>query len=73
MNTILSVLHILSLFPPSLTDIRLGGFGLLDIFRIGYFGLVFDLAYQTFKNFCMYCKDEIPDHILRTIASPPPF
>ena len=27
-------------FPPSLREIRLGGFGMLDIFRIGYFGLI---------------------------------
>ena len=48
------MLHVLPLFPPSLREIRLGGFGLLDIFRIVYFGLVFDFACQTCKNSYTY-------------------
>ena len=43
------VLHV---SPPSLQEIRLGGFGLLDMTRIGYFGLVFDLEYPTCNNSC---------------------
>ena len=37
-----------------LKEIRLGGFEVLDVFRIGYFELVFDLVYQTCKNSCIY-------------------
>ena len=40
--------------PPSIWDFRHGGFGLLVIYRIGYFGVVFDLAFQTCKNSCTY-------------------
>ena len=41
------VLHVLPIFPPIIGEIRLGGFGLLNIFIIGYIGLVLYLAYQT--------------------------
>ena len=34
------MLHVLHLFPPSLIEIRPGGFGFWDICRIGYLGLV---------------------------------
>ena len=44
----------LPVFLPSLRYFRLGGFGVLDIFIIGYFGVVFDLAFHTRKNFVMY-------------------
>ena len=49
-----NVFHVFPLLPPSMRKIRLGGFGLLDVLRIGHFGLVFDLAYQTCNNCCMY-------------------
>ena len=39
------VLHDFPIFSPSLREVRLGGFGLLDMFRIGFFGLVSYLAY----------------------------
>ena len=42
--------HVISLFLPSLGEIRLGGFGLLVIYRIVYFRVVFDLVFQTCKN-----------------------
>ena len=35
----------LSILPPSFREIRLGGFRIFNILRIGYFGLAFDLAY----------------------------
>ena len=41
------VLHVLRLFLPIIREIRLGGFKLLDHFRIGYIELVFKFAYQT--------------------------
>ena len=47
------VLHISPLFPPSIIEIRLGGFGIW-IFRIGYLGLILDLAYKICKNSCTY-------------------
>ena len=39
------------IFPPltpSHEEIKLGGFGILNIFIIGYFFVVFDLVFQTF-------------------------
>ena len=39
---------------PSLKEIRLRGFEILDVFIIGYFGLVFDFAYETCKNYQIY-------------------
>ena len=50
------VLHVLPLFPPSLREIRLEGFGFLEIFWIGYNVLVFELTYQRYKNFCTYIR-----------------
>ena len=47
-------LHILPLSPQILWEIRLGRFEIFDIFIIGYFGLVFDLADKTGKNSCIY-------------------
>ena len=38
--------HVISLLLPSLGEIRLGHFGLLVIYRIVYFGVVFDLGFQ---------------------------
>ena len=49
-----NVFHVFPLSPPSFREIILGGFGILGIFRISYFGLVFDLAYQKWNNSCTY-------------------
>ena len=38
--------HVISIFLLSLGEIRLGDFGLLVIYRIVYFGVVFDLVFQ---------------------------
>ena len=40
------------IFPPSLRENWLGGLAFFDIIFISYIGLSFDLAYQTYKNFC---------------------
>ena len=42
--------HVISLFLPSLGEIRLGDFRLLVIYRIVYFGMVFDLVFQICIN-----------------------
>ena len=42
------------LSPPRLRDVRLEGFGILSISRIGYLGEVFDLEFQTLKYSFMY-------------------
>ena len=42
------VYHVLFLLPPSTGEIRLGGFRIFGIIRIIYFGVVFDLVFQTF-------------------------
>ena len=39
---------VLPILLPSHGIIKLSGSGLLDVFRIGYFGVVFYLAFQTF-------------------------
>ena len=41
-------------FHKSIREIRLGGFGLSDLFIFVHIGLVFDLAYKTCKNYCIY-------------------
>ena len=38
--------HVISIFLPSLGEIRLGDFGLLVIYRIVYFGVVFGMVFQ---------------------------
>ena len=37
-------------YPPSLRYFRLGGFGILAIFLVDYFGGVSNFAYQTCNN-----------------------
>ena len=56
---ILSVLSImfcmfLTLLPTILIGMRLGCSELLDIFIIGYFGLIFDFSYQICNIYCTY-------------------
>ena len=41
-------------FHPRLIYLRLGSFQIWFVFRISYFGVVFDLVYQTCKNFHTY-------------------
>ena len=48
------VYYFFHVFPPSLKYFRLGGFGIFDIFIIRYFGLVVNLAFQTWNNYCTY-------------------
>ena len=53
-------------FTINLRGIRLIGFGIYDIFRFGYYGLVSDLVLQTRNNYCMYvviCTEKVPTHI----------
>ena len=37
------------IFPLKVLENKIGGFGLLYMIRIGYFGLFFDLAYKLAK------------------------
>ena len=45
--------------PPSLNSFWIGRFGPFDIFRIGYFGLVFDLEFQTGTKKCIDSFDHV--------------
>ena len=49
----MSLEHVISLLLPSLGEIRLGDFGLLVIYRIVYFGVVFNLVFQIL-NICTH-------------------
>ena len=42
--------HVISIFLPSLVEIRLGDFGLLVIYIIVYFGVVFELVFHICIN-----------------------
>ena len=46
----MSLEHVINIFLSSLGEIRLGDFGILVIFRIVYFGVVFDLVFQKYIN-----------------------
>ena len=50
----------------SLKKIRLGGLGLWGNLIISYLRVVFDLTFQTVKDFCSYIfrKDFSSDHVL---------
>ena len=47
------VYNVFPILPPSLKDIRLGGFEHLDIFRMAYFGVVYDSVFQKLKSSCI--------------------
>ena len=59
----------LPIFSFSLRDFRLGGFGNLDVFRTGYFRLVFELTFQICNNSCttLFSKEYLSYFLLLTI------
>ena len=60
--------HVISLFLPSLGEIRLEDFGLLVIYRIVYFGVVFYLVFQIFINSCMYVFSNSNPYLIKFMA-----
>ena len=62
------VYHVISLFLPSLGVTRHGVFGLLFIYRIVYFGVIFDLVIQKCKNFRGYVSSKSNRSLIKLIA-----
>ena len=62
------VYHIISLSLPRFGENILRGFGLLVIYRIIYFGGVFDLVFQTCKNFGTYVFSNYYGSLINFIA-----
>ena len=61
--------HVISLFLPSLGEIRLGDFGLLVLYRIVYFGVVFDLVFQICINSRTYVFSNSYPSLIEFMAS----
>ena len=60
--------HVISLLLPSIGEIRLGDFGLLVIYRIVYFGVVFDLGFQICINSCTYVFSNFNRSLIEFLA-----
>ena len=60
--------HVISIFLSSPREIRLGGFGLLVIYSIFYFGVVFDLVFQTCNNYRTYVFSNYNHSLIKFLA-----
>ena len=61
--------HVISILLPSLGEIRLGYFVLFVIYRIVYFGMVFDLVFQICINSRTYVFSNSDHYLIEFMSS----